>query len=54
MFMSDETQTDIHEKIDVAQLADVFATTAHCQMKLHINNSHSMHFFLLLIFSTNI
>ena len=36
MFMSVETDvTDIHEKVDVAQLVDVFASTAHRQMELY-------------------
>ena len=35
MFMSVETDiTDIHEKIDVAQLVDVFASTTHRQIEL--------------------
>ena len=33
MFMS--VETDIHEKIDVAQLVDVFACTAHRQTELY-------------------
>ena len=38
MFMSVETDTgitDAHEKIDMAQLVDVFAYTAHRQMELY-------------------
>ena len=34
MFMSVATDiTDMHEKIDVVQLVDVFASTAHRQME---------------------
>ena len=41
MFMSVATDiSDIHEKIDVAQIADVFSSTAHRH-----TDSHCVHFF---------